>query len=786
MYLFTDASPKAYGFVAYGVQNQKSCILYSKAKVAPMKKKSLPTLELLGVFLALKSLSFLLKAYSNVQNVYISVDAQVVLSWLLSGINRTNKNIFARNRLKDINLMINDIKEKYSINVNFKYVPSSENPADMLSRGLTLDKFQQNLEYWIKGPKWLRVTPIIWPTSDLNCLSERSKDIILSSVFHTTEENSQEDLVKRQKEIEKNKIGEGVDQPFISFTRFSEFSRLVTSASYVYRYLNKKDLSVHCAKLYLLKYMQKQAFSNELEYLLNPQNKKPPDLVRNLDLFLDKDGLIRSSEGRIGKCEVFTYEVLNPILLPKKHLLTNMIILDCHAQVKHLGLATTLRKIRMSGFWIPQARQVIKTQLQNNCYMCKRFNNLSFKYPKVTNLPKHRVNLVKPFKNTGIDYTGHVFIKDKDNKSQKMYMLIFTCLEIRAVHIELVPDMGTPAFVQAFIRFTSLYGVPTHVYSDNARTFTAGFNLIDHIRASKEYKDKFNLLDIKHVKIPLYSAWVGATWERMIKVIKWSLYKTIGRKRVDYFTLFTVLSDIQNAINSRPLTYRCSDDKGLEIITPNCFLHPNANSEIMFKPQDDVLWKKDPPTRSDIVETLEIREEMLDKFHESYYKDYLLSLRESCKDLHQVDFVNKVKVNDIVLIQSPSKPRPYWLLGRVIQLFPGNDKLVRSVQVKRGDGAIQTHSLKHLYPLELSLTHSYTPLEPEPEADFEGFEDNGISNLNSNQRNSNNSNLNSTNSVNSDINSNSNGVNQPSQRRPQRQAVLRGRGSDPNDPYSYY
>ena len=76
MYLFTDASPKAYGFVAYGVQNQKSCILYSKAKVAPMKKKSLPTLELLGVFLALKSLSFLLKAYSNVQNVYISIDAK--------------------------------------------------------------------------------------------------------------------------------------------------------------------------------------------------------------------------------------------------------------------------------------------------------------------------------------------------------------------------------------------------------------------------------------------------------------------------------------------------------------------------------------------------------------------------------------------------------------------------------------------------------------------------------------------------------------------------------------
>ena len=69
LYVFTDASPKAYGFVAYGVQNNSSCIVYAKAKVAPMKKKSLPTLELLGVYLSIKSLSFLLKAYSNVNSL---------------------------------------------------------------------------------------------------------------------------------------------------------------------------------------------------------------------------------------------------------------------------------------------------------------------------------------------------------------------------------------------------------------------------------------------------------------------------------------------------------------------------------------------------------------------------------------------------------------------------------------------------------------------------------------------------------------------------------------------
>merc|ERR1712055_323282 len=168
--------------------------------------------------------------------------------------------------------------------------------------------------------------------------------------------------------------------------------------------------------------------------------------------------------------------------------------------------------------------------------------------------------------------------------------------------------------------------------------------------------------------------------------------------------------------------------------------------------------------------------------------------------------VNKVKINDIVLIKNPSRPRPYWLLGRVVQLFPGDDGNVRSVQVRRGDGQVQTHSLKHLYPLKLTLTHSYTPLEP---YDFEGFEDNKSSSNVNNPNNSNESDLNSDSNTNSnefdlnsnsstnsndinsntnsnDLNSNSNGVNQPKRRRPVRQAVLRGRGNDPNDPYLYY
>ena len=126
---------------------------------------------------------------------------------------------------------------------------------------------------------------------------------------------------------------------------------------------------------------------------------------------------------------------------------------------------------------------------------------LPFKHPKATNLLKHRVNVIKPFQHTGIDYIGHVWVKTNEGVS-KMYLLIFTCLNIRAIHTELVQDMSTHSFILALLRFTNIYGIPSHIYSDNAKSFIAGCKLMDEVFASSEFNDKF---EIYHIKIPLYA-----------------------------------------------------------------------------------------------------------------------------------------------------------------------------------------------------------------------------------------------------------------------------------------
>ena len=140
--------------------------------------------------------------------------------------------------------------------------------------------------------------------------------------------------------------------------------------------------------------------------------------MKNLDLFRDERGIIRS-RGRIGKARMFDFEVVNPILLAKNHAFTKLVVDFYHKCCKHLGVQTTMNTVRSNGFWIPKMRQCIKNVL-SNCITCKKFNNLSYRYPKMTNLPKHRVNFIKPFMYTRVDFTGHLFVKNEFGENSKM------------------------------------------------------------------------------------------------------------------------------------------------------------------------------------------------------------------------------------------------------------------------------------------------------------------------------------------------------------------------------
>ena len=114
------------------------------------------------------------------------------------------------------------------------------------------------------------------------------------------------------------------------------------------------------------------------------------------------------------------------------------------------------------------------------------------------------------------------------------------------------------------------------------------------------------------------------------------LVQSIGQSKLSYFELLTAISDVQNSVNSRPLTYR-SFDNDLETITPNCFLKADPNGNVILRFNEEPIWEKDPTSRDTLTDALSSRDELLSHFKDLWYDSYLLSLRETCRDLHQVN-----------------------------------------------------------------------------------------------------------------------------------------------------
>ena len=124
------------------------------------------------------------------------------------------------------------------------------------------------------------------------------------------------------------------------------------------------------------------------------------------------------------------------------------------------------------SYWIPKGRQLVKTEIRK-CVTC-RVEGPPFRSVHSPPLPDIRVTRSQPFQVTGIDYAGPLYVCNANKEVSKVYICLFTCTAIRAVHLELVEDQTASAFWRAFKRFASRRGIPEWIISDNAKTFKAG------------------------------------------------------------------------------------------------------------------------------------------------------------------------------------------------------------------------------------------------------------------------------------------------------------------------
>ena len=125
-----------------------------------------------------------------------------------------------------------------------------------------------------------------------------------------------------------------------------------------------------------------------------------------------------------------------------------------------------------------------------------------------------------PFTSVGVDYFGPFQVK-RGRSLVKRYGVIFTCLAIRAVHIEVLHSLDTDSFLLALRRFIARRGQVKEIRSDNGTNLSSGEKeLCASIHAWNQEKIHENLLQ-KNVKWsfnPPYGSHYRGVWERCIRM----------------------------------------------------------------------------------------------------------------------------------------------------------------------------------------------------------------------------------------------------------------------------
>lgn len=299
----------------------------------------------------------------------------------------------------------------------------------------------------------------------------------------------------------------------------------------------------------------------------------------------------------------------------------------------------------------------------------------------MADLPPTRVTAARPFAVTGVDYWGPVFLRPATRRSaaRKAYVAVFVCFCTKAVHIELVVDLSTAKFMQAFRRFTSRRGLCSDIFSDNGRNFVGASNELRRLLRSDEYKQAFAhecaSNNIKWHFHPPKASHFGGLWESAIASAQKHLFRVLGPHKLDYDEMETLLIQIEGCLNSRPIIPLSDDPSDLQPLTPGHFL---IGSHLKAVP--DVDLSAIPFNR---LHRWQQTQKIFQDVWRRWSTEYLSSLQPRTKWFKPPVAIEKGR---LVILRDDNSPPMHWPTARITELHPGADGITRVVTVRTSDG----------------------------------------------------------------------------------------------------
>lgn len=708
-HIFCDASEAAYGAVVY-LRTQDSNgkitarLLTSKSRVAPITKVSTPRLELLAAHLGAKLAEYVVEACMLPDiPIYFWSDSTIVVFWLKK--DPASLKQFVANRVSSI------IKITKSLNGSWQHVPGTENPADLLSRGISAMELKHSTLWW-NGPKWLQLSQSEWQQPVVTALT--------SEELAAEKKESKPALIGLVKSDSLNCFcvegSNGTQEPLVN--RRSTLDSILRVTSFVIRFVNMlkckvkeaKDKAVHStvstrktvlnttgistptpeerdeALLYWIGVAQKCYYSQEIRALNKAVELPATSQLRHFAPFIDQKGLIHVG-GRLENMEA-TYEYKHQIFVPPESAIGKLLIRNAHLRTLHGGNSVTKAFIRQR-FWVPRIGMAIRT-FTHRYPTCIRYRKQAGEQ-LMGQLPSVRVTMAEPFSRVGVDFAGPFKLKKSTGKSLplrqaalvpyrepptvKGWIVVYVCLVTRAIHLDVVQGLTVEDFLETFAKMTSRRGMCNEIWSDNGTTFVGANNEMK--RVMEEWNNEIPSKQLAkygttwHYITPA-APFQGGIWEGGVKSVKHHLSRVVGKRLLTPSQLYTIVTQIEAVLNSRPLWPQSDDPFDLTPITP---AHLVIGRSTLQRPlAENVIDRAD-----NRLTIWGLQQKMQHCFWKRWKEEYLSNLQRRGKWYKPKE---NLKIGDMVIIMAENVPPTAWPMGRVLEIRKGRDGYVRSALIR--------------------------------------------------------------------------------------------------------
>ncbi|XP_063994835.1 uncharacterized protein LOC135172611 [Diachasmimorpha longicaudata] len=631
---FADASTVAMNAVVYIRtrtinENPSTTLVCAKTKVAPIKRMTIPRLELTAALLLtqlVESKYEMLQLDQNQAETYLWSDSSVTLAWIRSPAWRWKD--FVHNGV----IKIQDTVPK----AIWRHV--SDHPL------------------WWSEPSWINQDPEDWPQSTID-----------ASKMDTPE------VAKEAKPVPAHPARMKISKVAELLNRYSSMAKLLAVTATINRAIDRfSRRPTPPGPVLTTRELNEARLLDFCREIISYQGLARQGLagwVGRLD-----DQVIVRLGGRLKNAQLSPEEI-HPIILPRQSRFTTKVIAEAHQITQHRGTQLTLAYTRQK-YWIVRGRGTVRGYILR-CTICTRHRGRQAQQ-QMGQLPSTRISPARAFLHTGVDYAGpFTILKWRPTNAQPgtVHIAVFVCFTTSAVHLELVNRQTIEAFIGASKRFTGRRGIPAVMYSDNATTFTVAAEVLEQLyhQESRENQQVQAVLATHGTQwnfIPPRAPHFGGKWEAAVKSMKYHLKRILGPSTLTYEELNSVIIQIEACLNSRPICPMSDDPEDLQVLTPGHFL---VGEPLQLVPEPSLLQKP-----SSKVQRWNLVTQSTQQFWSRWSKECLQRYQAIYKWKNQQE---NIKVGDMVLTMDEYPPAT-WPIARVIATRPGADGLTRVVTVR--------------------------------------------------------------------------------------------------------